>query len=171
MDNKSNYDVAFDKVLELEGGYQLTDHANDKGGQTYAGISRRYNPSWEGWALIDAGERKGDTLEGSVKRYYREHYWKKIGGEGYAARDVAVDMMTSAVHNGVRKATKMAQYVAKVPMDGIMGPRTMAAINQMDMEKFVAMFKLTQIFRYAEIVRDDPTQRRYFLGWIMRLFR
>ena len=45
----SDFNIAFEKTLLAEGGYKLTDVANDKGGQTYAGITRRDHPAWQGW--------------------------------------------------------------------------------------------------------------------------
>ena len=49
---KDNWEKSCDKVLESEGGYQLTTLVGDSGGQTYAGIARNPNPHWEGWKLI-----------------------------------------------------------------------------------------------------------------------
>ena len=40
--------------IAKEGGYKLINSSKkgDRGGRTYAGISERANPKWEGWKII-----------------------------------------------------------------------------------------------------------------------
>ncbi len=45
------FDAAFEKTAAIEGGYVFDP--DDAGGETYKGISRRFNPSWGGWDKID----------------------------------------------------------------------------------------------------------------------
>lgn len=42
---------AFKKLSIKEGGY--VNDKDDAGGETYRGISRKYNPTWQGWTMID----------------------------------------------------------------------------------------------------------------------
>ena len=42
----ADFEQAFSKTMGAEGGYKLTDIKGDKGGQTYAGISRRFHPDF-----------------------------------------------------------------------------------------------------------------------------
>ena len=43
---------AFKKLSIKEGGY--VNDKDDAGGETYRGISRKYNPTWQGWTMIDS---------------------------------------------------------------------------------------------------------------------
>ncbi|MBW1801582.1 MAG: hypothetical protein JRJ85_12745, partial [Deltaproteobacteria bacterium] len=43
----AKFDEAFEKTTAIEGGYVFDP--DDAGGETYKGISRRFNPSWGGW--------------------------------------------------------------------------------------------------------------------------
>lgn len=52
----SNFDTALKILLYNEGGYN--NNPNDKGGETYCGIARRYHNNWYGWKLIDAIKAK-----------------------------------------------------------------------------------------------------------------
>ena len=52
----ANFEDAYKKLLIKEGGY--VHDSDDSGGETYRGISRRYNPTWEGWDIIDTYKRK-----------------------------------------------------------------------------------------------------------------
>lgn len=47
----ANFDEEFKKVIVVEGGY--VDDPDDIGGETYLGISRRYNPNSKMWNIID----------------------------------------------------------------------------------------------------------------------
>ena len=40
---------AFKKLSIKEGGY--VNDKDDAGGETYRGISRKYNPTWQGWIM------------------------------------------------------------------------------------------------------------------------
>ena len=43
-----------------EGGY--ANNPNDRGGETYRGISRRWHPDWGGWPLIDSVKTKVGSM-------------------------------------------------------------------------------------------------------------
>ena len=49
----ANFESAFNRMIEDEGGYVLHEVPGDRGGMTYAGIARKMNPNWEGWQHID----------------------------------------------------------------------------------------------------------------------
>ena len=72
-------------VLTHEGGYSSGNEKQtkgDKGKETYCGISRVYNPNWDGWKIIDRhkpikynAKIKDSKLEASVKQYYYTNYY------------------------------------------------------------------------------------------------
>ena len=59
----ADFHKALKRTAKYEGGY-VNDPA-DAGGETYKGISRRANPKWDGWQLIDAHKK---TLQTASKR-------------------------------------------------------------------------------------------------------
>ncbi len=65
-------------------------------------------------------------------------------------------------------AVKLAQLVVGVTPDGSVGPRTLAALNAHDPEKFVLAYALAKVARYRDIVTRDRSQREFLLGWINR---
>lgn len=66
---------AFENVVLNEGGYKLTDIKQDRGGQTYAGISRKFHPHWPGWSYIDRGQVPPVSL---VRAFYKEEFWDRL---------------------------------------------------------------------------------------------
>lgn len=74
---RDSYDKGFALTVGLEGKGKHTKDSDDPGGETYTGISRRYNPSWKGWMFIDKGDYAGaDKL---VKDFYLKYYWIPAG--------------------------------------------------------------------------------------------
>ena len=155
---------AFERMLRDEGGYVLHTVPGDRGGQTYAGIARNMHPNWSGWVIIDSG---GTPSAQVVRDFYKRHFWDDIRGDEITHQAVASDIFNFYVNTG-RPAKVLAQLVVGVTPDGAIGPRTVAAINQADPEKFVLAYAIAKITRYRDIVQRDRTQMKFLLGWISR---
>jgi lysozyme family protein len=156
---------AFERTMRLEGGYRLHTVVGDRGGMTYAGIARNAWPHWPGWAAID----KGDTpATADVRNFYAANFWQPIHADAIAWQPVAETLYDAAVNMGVTTAVKLAQVVAGSTPDGKFGPKTLAAVNGLDPDKFIAAFALAKVKRYAAIVSKDRSQGRFLLGWINR---
>ncbi|MEO5681460.1 MAG: glycosyl hydrolase 108 family protein [Chitinophagaceae bacterium] len=79
------FSVAYGNTMSNEGGYRNVSY--DKGGETYKGVARNYNPSWAGWAIIDQVKKtrklktgdyiKSSTLDNLVASFYLGNYWNK----------------------------------------------------------------------------------------------
>ncbi|HJW81700.1 MAG TPA: glycosyl hydrolase 108 family protein [Acidiferrobacterales bacterium] len=52
----ADFKEAFELTLAHEGGY--VKDPDDRGGETYKGIARRYNPGWPGWARINKAKQQ-----------------------------------------------------------------------------------------------------------------
>lgn len=155
----------YERMLRDEGGYQLTDIAGDRGGQTYAGIARNAHPGWPGWAAIDRGEQPPAEL---VRGLYRAKFWDPLRGDEIADPGIAETLFNFGVNAGPATAVKLAQIVVGATPDGALGPRTLAALNASEPALFRARYALAKIGRYAEIVNRDRSQARFLLGWINR---
>jgi lysozyme family protein len=161
----SDFQPAFERTLKAEGGYKLTDIQGDRGGQTYAGIARKPNPHWPGWAAIDRGQIPPSSL---VRDFYKAEFWDKVGGDDISSDIIASTVYDFAVNAGWRTAVKLAQIVVGQTPDGVAGPQTIAAMNAADPHTFALAFALAKIRRYAEIVNRDRSQSKFLLGWVNR---
>lgn len=159
---------AYEQVILIEGGYVLHDVKNDRGGQTYAGISRKNWPAWGGWKFIDRGETPPTPL---VREFYRELFWNTIKGDEIADQAVATSVYSCAVNMGTKVATRLVQVVVGTTPDGDFGPRTLSALNAYDPALFLAKFSIAKMARYAEIVRRDRSQGVFLLGWLNRVLK
>lgn len=159
---------AYERTLGNEGGYKLTDIVGDNGGQTYAGIARKFHPDWAGWAYIDRKEIPPTAL---VRDFYRLNFWLPVGGDQILDQRVAHTIYDFGVNADPRVAVKLAQVIAGVTPDGSAGPVTISALNNVDPATFHLAFALAKIKRYADIVNKNRTQSKFLLGWVNRTLK
>lgn len=163
----ADFATAFEEMIRDEGGYQLTDIPGDNGGQTYAGIARRPNPDWGGWSYIDRKETPPAQL---VRDFYKAHFWDDIKGDGITNQRVANCIFNFYVNTG-KPAKTIAQLVVGATPDGVIGDMTIAKINEAEPDKFVLMYTLGKIARYAEICNRNRDQSKFLLGWVNRALK
>lgn len=155
---------AYERMIRDEGGYVLHTVAGDRGGMTYAGIARNMHPTWPGWQHIDSGGTPPAQL---VRDFYKRNFWDDIGGDQLTQQVVASDIFNFYVNTG-RPAKVLAQLVVGVTPDGSFGPRTVAALNAAEPEKFTLAYAIAKITRYRDIVQRDRSQLKFLLGWLNR---
>ena len=160
----ADFQPAFERMLRDEGGMVLHTVPGDRGQLTYAGVARASWPSWAGWSLIDRGETPSAQM---VRDFYKQNFWDDMRGDELAHQAVASDIFNFYVNTG-RPAKVLAQLVVGTTPDGAIGPRTVAALNEVDSEKFVLAYAIAKITRYRDIVQRDRSQMKFLLGWISR---
>lgn len=134
----ANFEKALELVLKNEGGY--VNDPNDNGGETYKGISRRANPQWSGWKIIDGYKKKykdfkkkldsDNELQKCVKSLYRSNYWNPIKGDDLVHQDMAEEIFDAAVNFGITKAIKLAQKTVGFEQSGVMTNILLERLNQ-----------------------------------------
>jgi len=164
-------DLALEKVLKNEGGYVLHAVKGDTGGQTYAGIARNFHPTWLGWTFIDRRDFNLDALKPLVEEFYLYNFWQRVKGNDIVDQEVAESIFDFAVNASVRVASKLVQIIVGAKSDGIIGPMTIAKINEMDKDLFLAVFALAKIQRYVDLCNNSSRYRKFLLGWINRVMR
>ena len=178
----ASFDIAYHIVHSNEGGY--ANVANDKGGETYCGISRVWHPEWGGWALVDLWKSQHGTpkrgaflgvlgLVDEVLGFYR-NTWDDLSGDQLRNQDVANQMYDFATGTG--KAVQIMQSVLNgmgfsLKTDNAFGPRTLAAVNAADAATFYNRLKQARIDYYHYLVQRDATQAVHLAGWLARANR
>lgn len=151
-----NFDKAFDALLGHEGGYLSAEAARrqgDPGGETKFGISK---------AAYPGEEIANMTLERS-KVIYRRDYWGPAGCDA-VPEAIKFDLFDMAVNSGVRAAVKALQKAAHEVEDGILGPKTLQAVQSIQPEKLRLRFSAARRLLWANL-KTWPTFGR---GWTIR---
>jgi len=152
----ADFESAFAFVISHEGEY--VNHPQDPGGETKYGISKRQYPD------LDI---KNLTLRQAREIYYND-YWQIIKGNHIDNQEIAEQIFDFAVNAGVRRAIKYAQRVCGAEADGIMGPITLKAINEILPEMFLNFYRLARIHYYFRLSRFT-SYRTFLYGWLKRV--
>lgn len=165
-------------TLEHEGGYSNRPEA-DYGGETYMGISRRWQPDWPGWAIIDQIKAQRTIQQGEdglldvdiVLHFYKKVFWDVIYGDQIGDQIIANMVFDHAVTAGPADAAKLVQLACGAKVDGVIGPKTVISINRAtegDKRGFRRrLFKLRVCF-YLEQAEKSLRQEANLPSWIAR---
>lgn len=171
----AQFEKAFSIILANEGGY--VNDLNDPGGETYKGIARKKQPDWVGWSIIDRMKQQlnfpnsmesNPFLQEKVLQFYKVMFWDKVGGDLIVDQDVAASIFDFAVNTGEYASVFLAQTVVGCGCDGIIGPKTILAINAFAPDHFIAAFTVEKCRKYIAICKKRPESRKFFFGWIDR---
>lgn len=134
----ANFDDVYKLLQNKEGGY--VHDVDDSGGETYRGISRRYNPTWNGWIMIDSYKKRyfgkalskkldADTqLQKLVKQKYKLGYWDVFELDSVPNQHVAYQMFDTNVNCGQAAAIRFAE---KALGRRITGRWTLSLLNEL----------------------------------------
>lgn len=146
-----NFDQAFDRLIGNEGGYVF--NANDPGGETNWGISKRSYPN------VDI---KHLTRE-DAKAIYQRDFWD-AGCMDQFDGAIAFQCFDAAVNHGIPNAIRFLQRAADVADDGHIGPITIGAVNAMPVAKVVLRFIAYRIKFWTKL----STWGSFGAGWANR---
>ncbi len=152
------------RVLKHEGGY--VNDPLDSGGRTNLGVTQRVWEEWVGHPVSEA-DMRALTPE-KVAPMYKMKYWnpsyceKLPKGLDYVVFDFAVNA-------GTGRSVKTLQSAIGVVADGVIGPRTMAAINGANPKELINKFSDARADFYQGIVARKPDQVRFIKGWLNRV--
>jgi lysozyme family protein len=155
-------------VLKYEGGY--SDNPLDRGGATNRGITQATFDEWR----ISNGLPRSPVVGISgqeINAIYRNRYWKPVCAEQLPAQlDLCV--FDAAVQHGTYRAAKWLQRVSLSIPDGIVGPKTLEAVQAVidahGVERVIDEYMDIRRHFYAEIIANDPKQKTFERGWAHR---
>lgn len=167
----ADFKTAITKLLEHEGGY--VNNPADKGGPTNFGITQTTYDTWMRKQTKNPNYKSTiDEIKnmsvGNAILIYKENYWDKVGGDKIKYYATAYAIFDQAVNFGPSVAIKRAQKVAGVTQDGVVGPKTLEAINKIKDTDFVNQFVLLTESAYRTIVANNPSQSVFLQGWLNR---
>ena len=162
------FERIFDYLLRVEGGY--SDDKNDKGGKTKFGITEE-----EAREFGYKGNMQ-DLTKDFAKNIYLKKYYLGNKLDKVVNDKVALSICDWAVNSG-RNGTKNAQIAinqltnANLDVDGIIGSKTLEALNSVDSDKFLEVYHNLQRIYYKGKVEADRTQEGFLTGWLNRVQR
>ena len=181
----STFDIAFYHTIAIEGDY--ANDPDDRGQETYKGISRKWFPNWIGWPIVDALKKQsgfpkniGTNLDAATKSFYHTEFWVKYNINLLENPFIAAEVFDTAVNVGPQKAIKFlqeamnlcnqnAKLYGELTVDGNLGPKTARMVNQFPKDRIPVLLGVLNLLQgelYLNICRKDPTQEKFLHGWV-----
>ncbi len=195
----TDFDRAVEVVLQHEGG--LVDDPDDPGGITNHGISLRFLRRVRPGARLGEASRLGEAFGGAraggarvgpedvrnltrseAIELYRRHFWHRYGYASLWDQRVATKVFDLSVNMGPRGAhvcLQRALRAAEEPVveDGVLGPKTLAAVHRAQSDVLLAALRseaagwyrnlASPKHGYAKASRRRP---KYITGWLKRAY-
>ncbi len=177
--------VAF--LLAHEGGF--SDDPADNGGPTRWGVSLawlrkaglldldqdgRPDGDVNGDGVVDAEDIRLMPRDHAI-RLYRLHWWDALGyaritDPWIAAKtlDLAVNMGAASAHRCLQRALRAAWFT--VADDGLLGPKSLSAINAADPRSLMPAFKSEAAGFYRSLITARPALKKFETGWLNRAY-
>lgn len=185
----ATFQKAYQITALIEGGW--ADDPDDSGGPTWKGISRKYEPAWPGWLIVDKLKHQPNfphslslnkDLQGLVLSQYKKNYWDVLNLDQLQSDKVANELFDTAVNCGVTKASKILQEALNltnnngklypdISIDGKVGPVTIKLTNNHPRPNL--LYKVLNALQgeyYMNIMRFNPSQEVFANTWFSRVF-
>jgi lysozyme family protein len=157
-------------ILKWEGGF--VNDPVDRGGATNMGVTiatwQHVGYDKDGDGEIGVSDLRLLTKEEVVNRVLKPHYWDRWRADEINSQPVA-DILVDWVWGSGVYGIKIPQKVLGVTIDGMVGPKTLAAVNDADPLTFFNEIKKEREVFLNRIVERDPSQKRFIKGWMNRL--
>lgn len=158
------FDKSFDRVFKSEGGFQNDpkDRGNWTSGVCGQGELRgtKFGISAMSYPYLDIQNLTRDR----AKRIYQKDWWDKLQMERFRPA-MQYQLFDAAINHGMCNATKMLQSSVGARADGIIGPRTKAAVAGVEVNDLLMIFLAERLSFMTRI----STWSRYGKGWALRI--
>ena len=159
------FSEAFRETLGLEGGY--VNDPDDPGGETMYGISKRSYPD------VDIAR----LTTGQAMTIYRQDYWDALDLGKVLNSIISGEIFDTAVNMGRKQAVLIAQKALNflgenLVEDGIIGQKTIQALNKWGQKDDRALFVCLngfQFARYKQITERNHKFKKFSRGWTKRI--
>ena len=160
----SSFETTFSRTIGHEGKFQANpkDRGNWTGGKE--GVGELKGTKWGLAAMTYPHlDIANITLE-QAKGIYFNDWWLKLKMDCWP--DVMkYQMFDAAFNHGTGRANQFLQFAARVKDDGVIGPKTITAVNMTDPNDLVLRFLAKRLRYFTEV----KTWAEFSKGWSLRV--
>lgn len=159
----TTHDV-IERIIEREGGY--VDHPLDRGGPTKFGITMGTLSKWHDTVVTPGDVRALSPDEAAMiylNLYVTQPGFEQINDD--RLRGLVVDC---GVLHGTETVIRWLQSIAEILVDGIFGPKTVAAINSESASSLYLLLCAKRVRFFGELISKDHSQAVFAHGWLNR---
>ena len=158
------------ELFELARKTGWSDDPLDKGGQTMIGVTKA--------TFADYRKKKGLSAPTSSDlrnisyadwlAILKTGFWDKWKADDIANQYVA-NVLVDWLYNSGVAGIRIPQQMVGVTADGIVGPKTIAAVNKMNQNILFYKLIIARLDFYYGLVKANPSQEKFLKGWSNRV--
>ena len=152
-------------ILRWEGGYVCDK--DDLGGATNKGITLATFRQYYGQNKTAADLKR--LTDQQWEHIFKTGYWDKWLGDKIESQSVANMVVDWVWCSGAAYGIKIPQRVLGVTADGIVGAKTIAALNAQDPKTLFNRLKQERLDFIGRICQTRPQNRKFKKGWENRI--
>ena len=180
----ANVHIAMNQIKKVEHSGvdgRILHYNPGEAGYTYFGIYSVAHPTWIGWDRVHAELKrqpnvykasetlaKDPVLQNMVDSFYKTLFWNKMRLDDIVSQHKAEEMFVFGVNAGCKAAVRAAQNVSGATPDGLIGPKTITAINACDEDRFDKEYDVEEKKYYEMLVARNPKFKINIRGWYNR---
>lgn len=177
--SKADFKVALKHILNHEGYY--VNHPDDRGKETYRGISRKYNNSWNGWKYIDNYKKKNGTIkwnqriDDQILDYWVLDFYLEIwiSEHFYLIKDQKLanylfDFRINATKGASVIKNELNQFGCGLKKNNELDTQTIDCINKIRPNILLDSIQNRRVRYYRNIVKRDSSQIKFMKHWLKR---
>lgn len=148
-----------------------SDDPQDNGGATMVGVTLgtyRAYCKYKGRRVPSKTDLKNIPYK-EWRDIVHTMYWSKWKADLINDQNVANMVVDWVWASGQGIGVKRVQKLLGVTADGIVGPKTIAAINAQDPKTFVKKIYDARAAHFNAIVKANPSQKKWLKGWMNRI--
>ena len=155
-------------ILKWEGGF--VNDPDDLGGATNKGVTLATYTQYcrkKGYPVPTAEQLK-NLSEREWTEILKAMYWDRWKADqivNQSAANILVDWVWASGVHGIKRPQK----ILCVAVDGIVGSRTLAAVNARDVKELFYAIKADRIKFIDEICKARPANEKFRRGWMNRI--
>jgi len=163
----NDIDAILDRIIRREGGY--VNHPADRGGATNFGITAQTLGNWRKLGRPATVAEVMALTETEARAIYRQQYIAGPGFEAITHPALLNLLVDAAVHSGPKRAVQWLQTALGVTADGVIGPKTRAALAQANIGLLYAKVLGERLRHLGRLITNDPKQSAFAAGWMNRM--
>ena len=144
----------------------FSDDPDDKGGPTKDGVTLTTFRKFYGESMTVEDLKRMTWAQWC--HIMKTGFWDVCRADEIKNQSLAEIIVDWCVNSGTGRIREV-QTIAGVKPDGIVGPKTLGALNGADDESLFRRIRLGREQWFRTIVQKKPSQKKFWTGWMNRL--
>ena len=171
--SETSFQKAYKYVMSYEGYY--ANHVDDFGGETYCGITKKFNPRWFGWRYVNTIKNKKQNQNIELANFWVRDYYLDLWVDGRYEEiynhKLAGYLFDYSIHtfSGIQKLEMVLLNKGfMVKVDNSLDSYELLCINLLNPNVLLRDLEAYRKMHYQSIVSKYPKTKTFLAHWLTR---